>query len=484
MREAGICAPLMIMRGDGGVMDIGEMRQRPATTMLSGPAASVAGALMHLRVTDGLYFEVGGTSTNIGVIRNGRPTVAYARVGGHETYVNSLDVRVVGIAGGSLVRTGPGGRVDVGPRSAHIAGLAYSAFAEPGAIADPIIETFEPRPGDGDDYVLVRCASGERFALTTTCAANALGYTRPGMHAHGNPATARQAFAALASYLGITTDSAARMVLERATDKLLPVLDDLTRAYKLDRDQCMLIGEGGGAGALVPFAAHRTGYPFEISKDAEVISSIGVGLALVCDVIERVIPHPKPEDLQAIRAEALRAAVRLGAHQRATEVTVEVDRQTHRVRATAMGAAELHVTDASARIHQHEARRIAAVALELPVGSVALVAETAGFRVFGERGAGPGRLRVVDKSGSIRLRRSAAETKLVAAGSVAALVSAIGQQSSPAAAQTCDLVLLVEDRLVDLSGLDSTAQAVAIAETELTSVPLSTMVAVIIVRNG
>src|SRR3984893_5781017 len=82
MKKAGIDAPLMIMRGAGGVIDVGDMRHRPAMTMLSGPAASVAGSLMHVGMSDGIYFEVGGTSTNLGVGKGGRPVVTCGEVGG------------------------------------------------------------------------------------------------------------------------------------------------------------------------------------------------------------------------------------------------------------------------------------------------------------------------------------------------------------------------------------------------------------------
>ena len=252
VREAGISAPLMIMRGDGGVMDISEMRRRPAMTTLSGPAASVAGALMHLRVSDGIYFEVGGTSTNIGVIRDGRPTVKYANIGGHDTFINSLDVRVVGVAGGSMVRVSNDGQIDVGPRSAHIAGLPYACFANDRELVDLELDWFEPRPGDGADHAIVRNGNGQRFALTTTCAANALGYVSRDMHAHANANAAKQAFAALAADLDVAVEHAARLVLEAAAQKLTPVVADLVAEYRLEPDQSLLIGEGGGAGALVP----------------------------------------------------------------------------------------------------------------------------------------------------------------------------------------------------------------------------------------
>src|SRR5258706_1992424 len=240
VREAGISAPLMIMRGDGGVMDVQEMRRRPVVTMLSGPAASLAGALMYLRVSDGIYFEVGGTSTNIGVIRNGRPTIKHARVGGHDTYVNSLDVRVIGIAGGSMVRVRGNDIHDVGPRSAHIAGLHYAAFARPEEMVDPRVELFRPKEGDPDDYVAIRSANGDRYAITNTCAANVLGYAKAGWHAHGNAESAHKAIAPLAQRLGVTVEEAARRILEKASGKVIPVVEDLVREYALDRDQAVL----------------------------------------------------------------------------------------------------------------------------------------------------------------------------------------------------------------------------------------------------
>ena len=80
------------------------------------------GSLIYLRASNGIYFEVGGTTTNIGVIKNGRPAIDYSIVGGHKTYISSLDVRVLGCAGGSMVRLNKSGVIDVGPRSAHIAG--------------------------------------------------------------------------------------------------------------------------------------------------------------------------------------------------------------------------------------------------------------------------------------------------------------------------------------------------------------------------
>jgi N-methylhydantoinase A len=495
VREAGITAPLMIMRGDGGVMAVQEMRRRPVVTMLSGPAASVAGALMYLKVSDGIYFEVGGTSTNIGVIRNGRPTIKHARVGGHDTYVNSLDVRVIGIAGGSMVRVRGSDIVDVGPRSAHIAGLPYAAFAKPEDIDAPRVELHRPKSGDPEDYVAIACASGQRYAITNTCAANVLEYAKPGMHAFGNPEAARRAMQALAEHLGLSVEDTARRILERASDKVVPVVDSLMHEYGLDRDQGVLVGEGGGAAALIPFVAERMGLDFKISQDAEVISSIGVALAMVRETVERVVPNPTPEDLQRIKREAFDAAVRLGAAPENVEVTIEVDGQTQRVRATAVGASEMRAQDLLRDVSEAEARTIAAKSMSVPEETVQLAGATEHVRVFQgrveerkwrffKRSRRP--VRAVDREGVIRLQRADAA---VLPSSAAHGLTHLRQAWEAAtiyngdAVITPDVFLIAGRRVVDLSGITALEQASAVARTELEGMGGETPVMIISVEG-
>ncbi len=118
----------MVMRGDGGATDLSGFRRAPARTLYSGPAASVAGALRSSRIEDAVIVEVGGTSTNVAAIRRGRPALSYVQIASHATAIRALDVRVLGVAGGSMLRVRRDRVYGVGPRSAHIAGLPYACF--------------------------------------------------------------------------------------------------------------------------------------------------------------------------------------------------------------------------------------------------------------------------------------------------------------------------------------------------------------------
>ncbi len=494
VRQAGIRAPLMIMRGDGGVMGIEEMRKRPVLSMLSGPTASVVGALMYLRASDGVYFEVGGTSTNIGVIKHGRPTVKYAEVGGHRTYVNSLDVRVLGIAGGSMVRVKDGRIVDVGPRSAHIAGLAYAAFTPPEEIVDPTVEYIQPKPGDPADYVAIRSTTGKRVAVTVTCAANALGLVAPQYHAAGNSESCRRALQPLAQQVGRGVEDVAREILDIASQKLVPVVESLLQEYKLERAQAVLVGAGGGAAALLPYTAQQLHLEYQIPVNAEVISSIGVALAMVRDVVERVIPHPSPQELAAIKSEAKEAAIRAGANPDGIEVSVEIDALTQRVRAIALGAAELRTTDLRKECTAEEALAIAAKSFNVPPEQLTLAARTDGLFVYtlppaNRRGWGTpaSAVRVIDKKGFIKVQRG---DVIVTVGTAASALEDLKGvwDASCSYRDECvaypDIYLGLGGRVVDLSGLVDFDSARNVAQTELEGLPSGAPVILLGARNA
>jgi N-methylhydantoinase A len=202
VERAAIPAPLMVMRSDGGVMDVREIERRPILTLLSGPAAGVAGALPYERLGEGVFIEVGGTSSDCSAIRDGRPQMQPARIGGYRTMLRTLDVRTLGIGGGSMLRVDGNSIVDVGPRSAHIAGCAYAAFVTRDALDGARAERIAPTPRDRADYAVLVRPDGKRIAATATCAANALGLIPEGAFARGDSASALRAFELLARDLG------------------------------------------------------------------------------------------------------------------------------------------------------------------------------------------------------------------------------------------------------------------------------------------
>lgn len=103
--DHGIHAPLSVVRGDGGLMSEAVTAERPVETLLSGPAASTIGAKFLTGLEDAIIVDVGGTTTDIAVLRDGRPRVAPdgATVGKWQTRVKAVEMLTAGIGGDSRV---------------------------------------------------------------------------------------------------------------------------------------------------------------------------------------------------------------------------------------------------------------------------------------------------------------------------------------------------------------------------------------------
>ncbi|HOO55219.1 MAG TPA: hydantoinase/oxoprolinase family protein [bacterium] len=341
VEKLGLRAGLMIMRSDGGVMAAERMETTPILTILSGPAAGVSAAILYEKIANGFFVEVGGTSTDISLIIDGKPQRKQAVIGGNILYLKTIDVRTVGVAGGSMVRLNGNNVADVGPRSAHIAGLPYACFTDPAAWVAPVLKLVSPRPGDPADYLVVDTGSGITCAVTTTCAANAIGFMPEGDYATGSMESAKKAFDLIAEKTGRNADDLARKVLGIAAARVQDVCNQLKSEYTINASGLTLIGGGGGASVIAPGAAELLGMNYRRARDAEVISAIGVGMALLKNVIEKSVVDPTEEDMISARAEVIKSLVESGADPGSVEVEIEVDAKKNLVRAVATGSTTL-----------------------------------------------------------------------------------------------------------------------------------------------
>ena len=105
MAHLGITCPLMVVKGDGSLLQADFARARPVETVLSGPAASQAGAAFLAGASTALVSDIGGTTTDIAYLRDGAPGLNAdgAYVGGWRTMVEAADIRTSGLGGDSEV---------------------------------------------------------------------------------------------------------------------------------------------------------------------------------------------------------------------------------------------------------------------------------------------------------------------------------------------------------------------------------------------
>jgi len=492
IKAAGIDAKLMVMRCDGGVMTVDEVRNRPILTILSGPAAGVAGALIYEKLTDGLFFEVGGTSTDISCIKDGRVMVKYAQIGGHKTFLTSLDVRTVGIGGGSMIQIRNGRIADTGPRSAHIAGLQYEVYACPEEIADPVLKRIKPTPTD-PEYAYIVCSTGKQYALTLSGAANIAGFVPEGDYARGDIEAARKSWKPLAESMGITVEEAAEKALALAAEKNKKVAIELMQDYDMDPRTTVFVGGGGGASTAIPHLAKIMGHKTRNARNAPVISTIGVALALVRDMVERIIVNPTEEEILSIRREAELKVIDSGANPNTVEVAVEVDAKRNLVRATAIGSTELRAKDMDTqKLSLHELKSVAAENLMIDPNEVTLVATNGPMyamaykrvekKLLGLFKKKSWQLRLIDDDGVIRLQKSNAHIKTANASNWDKIFTDLVENNTDygdGGEELPSAYIVFGRRIINLSGLSGLRHMISVARTEMETIGIEEAVILI-----
>ena len=276
LRDAGLRAPILVILSHGGVATIDEAGRLAAGTALSGPAGGVAAAAAISRGGAGaslVTFDMGGTSTDIALIRDGRAAMAGARsIGAARIALPSLDITTLGAGGGSIATVGPGGLLRVGPDSAGAA------------------------PGPA-------CYGRGGTEATVTDANLVLGYVADGLGSgfRLDHAAAHAALQRLGVRLGLDAVGAAAGVYRLINARMADGVRLATVRRGVDPRRFSLLAFGGAAGVHVCAVAAELGIGHVLAPmQASVLSAWGM---LETDLtIHLARSLPGPVDAQALSA--------------------------------------------------------------------------------------------------------------------------------------------------------------------------------------
>lgn len=226
--RAEVPAAPHIMQSSGGLIPLEEARRKPASTVLSGPAAGAAAAAdlcARLGIERAIAIDMGGTSTDVCLVEGGLPASAKGReVAGCVVELPGVDVRCIGAGGGSIVSVDPAGLPRVGPQSAGAdpGPVCYGRGGEEPTLTDAFLVLGRIAPGG---------LLGGEMSLDPRAARTAIGET-------------------IAEPLGVSPERGALGAVELAVANVRHAVEAMTVAQGRDPREFSLIA-AGGAGPLI-----------------------------------------------------------------------------------------------------------------------------------------------------------------------------------------------------------------------------------------
>ncbi|MCP4962865.1 MAG: hydantoinase/oxoprolinase family protein [Actinomycetia bacterium] len=166
LETRGVDAPVVVVKGDGTFMSRAMAIDRPVETILSGPAASVAGARFLTGHSDALVVDMGGTTTDTAALVGGEVEISGggSSVGSAKTHVRALKIRTCGLGGDSHIVV-DAGSLQIGPR--RVAPLAWLAEREADftPVLDDIERALERYPRSSEFAAVVALTGGDHEGL-------------------------------------------------------------------------------------------------------------------------------------------------------------------------------------------------------------------------------------------------------------------------------------------------------------------------------
>jgi N-methylhydantoinase A len=278
LRDNGLAAPVLVMQSTGGVLPLDHAVQHAVGAVTSGPAGgAMAGALFaRLRNEPRLVtYDMGGTSTDICLIEDGKPLERQAtQLGEVKIAVPALDIEALGAGGGSIAWIDPGGILDLGP---------HSAGASPGPACYGQGGT-EPTLTDANlvlGLIAPETFLGGRLHLDRDLAAKAV--------------TDR-----IAAPLGLSVEDAALAINALASARIAEGIRANTVRRGLDPREFTIFSFGGAGGLHAAAVAQELEIPRAvIPREASVLSALGFLAADVRHDYQRVLGRRLPDTTTA-----------------------------------------------------------------------------------------------------------------------------------------------------------------------------------------